>query len=77
MVFATVNVISSLGYKADIICMCRYTWLLLVNVISPPGYKADIICICRYTWLLLLLMLSHPQVIRQILYVYVDIRGYC
>ena len=22
-------------------------------------------------------MLSHPQVIRQILYVYVDIHGYC
>ena len=48
-----------------------------VNVILPPGYKADIICMCRYTWLLLLLMLSHPQVIRQILYVYVDIHGYC
>ena len=47
-----------------------------VNVVSPPGYKADIICICRYTWLLLLLM-SYPQVIRQILYVYVDIQGYC
>ena len=61
MVIATVNVISPPGYKADIICIGRYTWFFAtVNVISSLGYKADIICMCRYTWFLLLLMLSHP-----------------